>query len=118
MKKRFAFLLIGIIVLMGLTFALQMIFNEQTKKFGISCGELFLSIFCLFCYKNALNPTSRGLGCSINMTKNYYEKNGNLCKYQNLCKVLFIITISIASLTLMSGLGEVFIIYIKSVFAN
>jgi len=82
MKKRFAFLLIGIIVLMGLTFALQMIFNEQTKKFGISCGELFLSIFCLFCYKNALNPTSRGLGCSINMTKNYYEKNAitKVCK--------------------------------------
>ena len=118
MKKRFAFLLSGIIVLMALTFTLQILFNNQTKNFGTSCGALFLSIFCLFCYKDALKPTQVGIGHPINMTKKYYEKKGELHKYQSLCKVLFIATIVIAALTLMRGLGEIFMIYIKSVVAN
>ena len=118
MKKRFAFLLSGIIVLMALTFTLQILFNNQTKNFGISSGALFLSIFCLFEYKNALTPSEKGLGAPINRTKKYYERKGELHKYQSLCKVLFIATIVIAALTLMRGLGEIFMIYIKSVVAN
>lgn len=118
MKKKFALVLIGIIVLMILTFILQSLFNDQTKNFGISCGMLFLSIFCLFGYKNALNPTKGGFGHPVNMTKKHYEKKGELYKYQSLCKVLFIVTTSVALLTLINGIGEIFIVYIKSVVAN
>ena len=118
MKKRFAFLLIGIIILMSLTFVLQILFNNQTQNFGTSCGILFLSIFCLFGYKNALKPQKSGWGGSINMTKKYYQKNGELDKYQNLCKILFIITLTISLLLLMTGLAQIFINYLKSVFAN
>ena len=118
MKKKFTLLLIGIIVLMILTFTLQCIFKEQTKQFGFSCGASFLSIFCLFDYKNALTPSRTGLGASINMTKKYYEKKGELYKYQSLCKILFIITMSIAALTLIDGLRNIFLTYIMSVFKS
>ena len=114
-KKKFTFLLIGIIVLIILTFTLQALFLNQTKNFGISCGALFLSTFCLFCYKDALNPTKGGLGRPINMTKKYYEKKGDLRKYQNLCKILFIITIGVGTLCLLLGLCEIFINYLFSV---
>ena len=114
-KKKFVFLLIGIILLIFLTFTLQALFLNQTKNFGISCGVLFLSTFCLFCYKDALNPTKEGLGHPINMTKKYYEKKGDLRKYQNLCKILFIIMISVGTLCLLLGLYEIFINYLFSV---
>lgn len=109
MKKRFTFFLIGIIVLMIITYMLNINFNEQTKSFGTSCGMLFLSIFCMFCYKDALTPTKGGLGRPINMTKKYYEKKGELYKYQSLCKILFIITISVAAIYLIRGLAKIFL---------
>lgn len=115
-KKHFVFILTGIIILMILTFALQTIFGEQTTKFGLSCGIFFLSIFCLFCYKNALKPTET-FG-PRNMTKKYYEKKGDLPKYQNLCKILFVITISAGTLTLLGGFGEIIINYLQSLFVR
>lgn len=118
MKKKFALLLIGIIVLMILTFTLQCIFKEHTKNFGISCGVAFLSIFLLFAYKNALSPTKEGLGVPINRTKKYYERKGELYKYQSLCKILFITTMGVAALTLIGGLSDVFLTFIMSIFQN
>ena len=115
-EKKFAFLLIGIIVFIILTFTLQCVFKEQTKNFGISCGITFLSIFLLFEYKNALTPAKKGFGAPINMTKKFYEEKGKLHKYQNLCKILFIITIGFATLTLIGGINDVFFNYILSIF--
>lgn len=115
-KKRFLFILIGITALLILTFILKTLFNEQTTNFGISCGMFFLSLFCLSCYKNALKPTNN-FG-PINRTKKHFEKKKELYKYEALCKTLFIITISIAVLTLIGGFWEIFILYMKSIFSN
>ena len=110
--KKFKLLLIGIIMFMILTFTLQCIFKEHTKNFGISCGVALLSIFLLFAYKNALIPTRKGLGAPINMTKKHYEQKGELNKYQSLCKILFITTLCVATLNLISGLGDVFFTFL------
>ena len=118
MKKKFALLLIGIIILIILTFALQCIFKEHTKNFGLSCGAAFLSIFLLFTYKNALTPTKEGLGAPINRTKKYYERKGELHKYQSLCKILFITTIGVSALTLIGGVSEIFLTFIMSIFQS
>ena len=112
MRKHFVLILIGIIILMIFTFTLQNFFLEQTDSFGKSCGLFFISIFCLFCYKTALNPTVKGIGRPINLTKKYFENKGELHKYQNLCKVLFIITNIVALVTLFRGLCEILLIYI------
>ncbi|MBQ9151455.1 MAG: hypothetical protein IJX72_04330 [Clostridia bacterium] len=114
--KHFLYILIGIIIMMILTFALQAGFNEQTKEFGLSCGMFFLSTFCLICYKNALKPTET-FG-PVNLTKEHYERKRDLPKYQNLCKILFIITVSAGVLTLLGGLGEVLIHYLNIRYAG
>ncbi len=104
-KKQFIFLFIGIIILMFLTLVLKTIFADQASNFNISCGAFFLSTFCLVSYKNALKPTE--FWGTKNFTKFYYEKKGKLDKYQNLCKVCLIITISIGTLKLFSGIIQI-----------
>ena len=47
-----------------------------------------------------------------------YEKKGELYKYQNLCKVLLIITIGVATLNFIGGLSDVLVIFVKSTLAN
>ena len=113
-KKHYVLVFIGIILLMIITFTLQCFFSEQTTKFGFSCGVYFLSVFCLVCFQNALKP-SELLG-PINTAKRHYEKKGELPKYQNLCKILFIITISVGSLFFIGGIGEVLFLYLKNLF--
>ena len=115
-KKQFAWLLAGVIVMIVFTFTLQSVFYDQTTRFNISCGAFFLSIFCLFNYKNALKPT--GAFGPKNATKKYYENRGELPQYQKICKMLFIITISVGILCLIYGLGELFIKFLRSVYAN
>ncbi len=104
------------IVLMILTFTLQCLFSDQTTEFGFSCGAFFLSVFCLVCYKNALIP-SESWG-PINPTKQHYERKGELPKYQNLCKILFLITISVGALSFIHGIGEVLFHYAKNLFVS
>ena len=111
-KKHFWFVIIGIILLIIMTFILNNLFSDQTKKFGISCAIFFVSTFPLVTYKDALKP-SRG-SFEINMTKKHYEKTGELGKYQRLCKILFLVTISLAAITLFVGLGEIFVLYLKA----
>ena len=118
MKKNIKLIFIGIILLMILTFALQCFFKEQTKSFEISCGAAFLSIFCLFEYKNSLTPSKKGFGSPINMTKKYYEEKQELYKYKNLCRNLFIVAISIAALSLISGVIDIFLTYLISVLQS
>ncbi len=120
MKKKFALrlILIGIIILIILTFTLHCVFKDQTENFGISCGLACISIVLLFAYKNALTPSRTGIGVPIDMTKKYYERKGELYKYQGLCKILFIITISVAVLTLIREVSDIFLTYIMSVFQS
>ena len=106
--------LILLIVLIAVTFTLQNVFVEQTDLFGFSAGVYFLSLFCLFAYKNALKPTEN-FG-PRNSTKGYYEKQGDLPKYQSICKILLIITFSAGTLNFVGGLGEVAIFFVKTLF--
>lgn len=103
-KKQFAVVLVGIIALIIMTLILQTLFNDRTSSFGVSSGAFFLSTFCLVCYNNALKPTE-DWGPN-NPTKRYYEKKGELNKYQNLCKTLFIITIMVGTLSLLRGIFQ------------
>ena len=105
-KKSFILVFIGIIAAMVLTFSLRCLFSETTGDFGLSCGMFFLSIFFLFGYKNALIPMERG-GFAVNRTKRYYQSRDELPKYQNLCKILFIITIGFGALSFIKGVGTV-----------
>ena len=115
-KKHFILILAGIILLMILTFTLQCLFSDQTTEFGLSCGAFFLSVFCLVCYKNALTP-SESWG-PINPTKQHYEKKGELPKYQNLCKILLLITTGVGALSFIGGIGEVLFHYVKALFVH
>ena len=115
-KKHYALIFTGIVLLMVIAFTLQCFFSEQTTKLGFSCGAYFLSIFCLVGFQNALKPTE-SFG-PINTTKRHYEKKGELPKYQNLCKILFIITISVGSLSLIGGIGEILFLYLKNLFVS
>ena len=115
-KKHYALIFTGIVLLMVIAFTLQCFFSEQTTKLGFSCGAYFLSIFCLACFQNALKP-SESFG-PINTTKRHYEKKGELPKYQNLCKILFIITISVGSMFLIGGIGEILFFYLKNLFVS
>ena len=115
-KKPFVLVLVGIITCVIISFILQPFFYEQTESFGISGGLFFVSTFCLFCYKNALKPTVKGIGQPINLTKKHFERKGELDKYKTLCLVLLILTISVALLNFIKGLGEIFASYFKSVF--
>ncbi len=117
MKKYFALILTGIIILTVITFLLYNLFNDQTE-FRHSCIAFACSIFCLVCYKDALKPSERGPAQPINMTKKHYERRGELHKYERLCKILFAITIAYGFLNLMFGLGEVLVIYLMSIYAN
>ena len=110
--KNFILVFIVIIMAMILTFTLQCLFSEIAGDFGLSCGMLFLSIFFLFGYKNALMPMERG-GFAINMTKRYYQSRDELPKYQKLCKILFIVTISFGTLSFVKGMGNVLFHYVK-----
>ena len=110
--KNFILVFIVIIMAMILTFTLQCLFGEIAGDFGLSCGMLFLSIFFLFGYKNALMPMERG-GFAINMTKRYYQSRDELPKYQKLCKILFIVTISFGTLSFVKGMGNVLFHYVK-----
>lgn len=103
--KRFILTLLGLIAWMLLTFVLQLLFQEQTADFGFSCGACFLSVFCLFEYKNALKPTET-IG-PRNSTKKYYESKGDLPGYQKLCKILFIITLCVSAGSFLKGIAEV-----------
>lgn len=114
-KKHYALIFTGIVLLMVIAFTLQCFFSEQTTKLGFSCGAYFLSIFALFAYKNALKPSDPFV---INHTKRHYERKGELPKYQNLCKILFIITISVGSLYLIGGIGEILFFYLKNLFVS
>ena len=110
--KHFIFTFIGIIIAMILTFTFQYLFSEITRDFGLSCGMLFLSIFFLFGYKNALMPMERS-GFAINRTKRYYQSRDELPKYQKLCIILFIVTISFGTLSFVKGMGNVLFHYVK-----
>ena len=110
--KKFILVFIVIIMAMILTFTLQCLFSEITRDFGLSCGMFFLSIFFLFGYKNALIPMERG-GFAINRTKRYYQSRDELPKYQRLCKILFIVTISFGTLSFVKGMGNVLFHYVK-----
>lgn len=109
-NKHFLLIFSGIIVLIALTFNLQYLLGEITNMFGLSCAAFFISTFCLFDYKNALKPMSR-VGFTRNSTKRYYQSRGELPKYQNICKILFLITISFGTITLTTGIGELLIYY-------
>ena len=115
-KKHYALVFAGIVLLMAIAYILQYLFGENTSNFGFSCGAYFLSLFCLACFQNALNPTE-SFG-PINTTKRHYEKKGELPKYQNLCKILFIITISVGSLFLIGGIGEILFFYLKNLLVS
>ena len=115
--KNFILVFIVIIMAMILTFTLQCLFSEIAGDFGLSCGMLFLSIFFLFGYKNALMPMERG-GFAINMTKRYYQSRDELPKYQKLCKILFIVTISFGTLSFVKGMGNVLFHYVKLFLAQ
>ena len=115
--KNFILVFIVIIMAMILTFTLQCLFSEIAGDFGLSCGMLFLSIFFLFSYKNALMPMERG-GFAINMTKRYYQSRDELPKYQKLCKILFIVTISFGTLSFVKGMGNVLFHYVKLFLAQ
>ena len=115
--KKFILVFIVIIMAMILTFTLQCLFSEIAGDFGLSCGMLFLSIFFLFGYKNALMPMERG-GFAINMTKRYYQSRDELPKYQKLCKILFIVTISFGTLSFVKGMGNVLFHYVKLFLAQ
>ena len=112
-KKHFVLVLIGIIALIILSFTLQTLFNDQIQNLELACISFSLSIFCLFCYKDALKPTEKGIGRPVNMTKKHYERKGELHKYQNLCKILFIVTISYGALMLFFGFGDLLFTYLK-----
>ena len=113
-KKHYALVFAGIVLLMVIAYILQCLFGENTSNFGFSCGAYFLSLFCLACFQSALKP-SDSFG-PINQTKRYYEKKGELPKYQNLCKILFIIMISVGSLFLISGMGDVLFFHLRKAF--
>ncbi len=103
--KRFIPILIAQIAWMLLTFALQNLFQEQTAGFGLSCGACFLSIFCLFGYRNALKPTE--FFGPRNFTKKHYESKGDLPGYQRLCKILLIVTLCVSVGNFLMGFTEI-----------
>lgn len=109
--KVFKNILISVIVWMQILFALQCLFAGYTNEFGLACSMCFLSIFFLFSYKNALKPTET-VG-PYNPTKRYYEKNGDLAGYQKLCKIVFLVGLSISAISFMKGSAEVIIFFIK-----
>ena len=109
--KRFVNILISVIVWMQILFALQCLFAGYTKEFGLACSMCFLSIFFLFSYRNALKPTET-IG-PYNPTKRHYEKKGDLPGYQRLCKILFLVGLSISAISFMKGSAEVVIFFIK-----
>lgn len=109
--KVFTNILISVIVWMLILFALQCLFAGYTKEFGLACGMCFLSIFFLFSYRNALKPTET-IG-PYNPTKRHYEKKGDLPGYQRLCKILFLVGLSISAIGFMKGSAEVVIFFIK-----
>jgi hypothetical protein len=109
--KRFKIILFALIAWLLVLFVLQIPFGEQTKEFGLSCGACFLSIFCLFGYKNALKPTET-VG-AINSTKRHYERNGNLPGYQRFCKIMFLVLLSVSAIGFLKGLAEAAIFFIR-----
>ena len=112
MKNRaFVNILISVIVWMLILFTLQCLFAGYTEEFGLACGMCFLSIFFLFSYRNALKPTEN-FG-PYNPTKRHYEKKGDLPGYQRLCKILFLVGLSISAIGFMKGSAEVVIFFIK-----
>ena len=112
MKNRaFVNILISVIVWMLILFTLQCLFAGYTKEFGLACSMCFLSIFFLFSYRNALKPTET-IG-PYNPTKRHYEKKGDLPGYQRLCKILFLVGLSISAISFMKGSVEVIIFFIK-----
>ena len=112
MKNRaFVNILISVIVWMLILFTLQCLFSGYTKEFGLACSMCFLSIFFLFSYKNALKPTET-VG-PYNPTKKRYEENGDLPGYQRLCKIMFLVGLSISAISFLKGSAEVVIFFIK-----
>ena len=109
--KVFTNILISVIVWMLILFTLQCLFAGYTKEFGLACSMCFLSIFFLFSYRNALKPTET-IG-PYNPTKRHYEKKGDLPGYQRLCKILFLVGLSISAIGFMKGSAEVVIFFIK-----
>ena len=109
--KVFRNILISVIVWMQILFALQCLFAGYTKEFGLACSMCFLSIFFLFSYRNALKPTET-VG-PYNPTKRHYEKKGDLPGYQRLCKILFLVGLSISAIGFLKGSAEVVIFFIK-----
>lgn len=110
-SRRFVNILISVIVWMLILFALQCLFAGYTKEFGLSCGMCFLSIFCLFSYRNALKPTE-SFG-PYNPTKRHYEEKGDLPGYQRLCKIMFLVGLGISGTSFLKGSAEVVIYFIK-----
>ena len=115
-NKHYALIMGGTVLLIAVAFALQCVFCEQTAKFGFSCGAYFLSTFCLACFKNALKPTE-SFG-PINKTKQYFEKNGGLAKYQSLCKILFAVTSGAGALAFIGGVGDVLFSCVKQMLTR
>lgn len=109
--KVFRNILISVIVWMQILFALQCLFSGYTKEFGLACSMCFLSIFFLFSYKNALKPTETV--SPYNPTKRHYERKGDLPGYQRLCKIVFLVGLSISAISFMKGSAEVIIFFIK-----
>jgi hypothetical protein len=110
-SRRFKIVLLALIAWMLILFVLQVSFGEQTKEFGLSCGTCFLSIFCLFGYRNALKPTET-MG-PINSTKSYYERKGDLPGYQRFCKIMFLVLLSVSAIGFLKGLAEAAIFFIR-----
>ncbi len=116
-RKHFILILIGIILMMTLTLSLQFAFGEKANSFGISCGMFFISIFCLFAYKNALTPMEK-ISFTINRAKRYYQAREELPKYQKICKILFFVAIGAGASALLSGFGEIIFYYLELTLAK
>lgn len=114
-NKHFFLIFISIILVLILTFTLQCLFSEKTRNFGFSCGAYFLSIFALFCYKNALKPSDPFV---IDHTKRHYERKGELPKYKELCKIIFIVLIGFGVLFLLGGIKDIAFEYVKALFVK
>jgi len=107
MKKKFVFILVGLIILLIISFILDGVFVEKTSRFNTSVAMFFVSIFCLVASKQAQKP-SEDFG-PRNTLKRLYEIRGKLKKYSKLVKTLFIVFVGLGGISLIIGFVEVVI---------
>lgn len=112
MKKKHLILIVLVNVLViFVSYALNTLFIDQTERFISAAMGAFLAIILIFEYKNALKHTK-----GIKGVKKYYEKRGELDKYQNICKFLFAFAFLSGVWSFVRGIGVIFINFIKSVW--